>query len=121
MSTEVGYASNTPKKTAAGIIGTGDADGLAWNITVSVMDFVPNHNIGINFGKTEAGWLLSPQCANNERLFEVRYMWQPTDYLTLDVRGRWRDELRQRIIEEPDRDRFDFYARLTWSFKIREY
>ena len=121
LSTEVGYASNTPTKTAAGIIGAGDAHGLAWNITVSVMDFVPNHNIGINFGKTEAGWLLSPQYADNERLFEVRYMWQPTDYLTLDVRGRWRDELRQRIIEEPDRDRFDFYARLTWSFKIREY
>ena len=120
-STEVGYASNTPTKTAAGIIGAGDAHGLAWNITVSVMDFVPNHNIGINFGKTEAGWLLSPQYADNERLFEVRYMWQPTDYLTLDVRGRWRDELRQRIIEEPDRDRFDFYARLTWSFKIREF
>ena len=121
MSTEVGYASNTPTKTAAGIIGTGDADGLAWNITVSVMDFVPNHSIGINFAKTEAGWLLSPQYTDNERLFEVRYMWQPTDQLTLDVRGRWRDELRQQIIEEPDRDRFDFYARFTWSFNIREF
>ncbi len=121
LSTEVGYASNTPTKTAAGIIGAGDADGLAWNITVSVMDFAPNHNIGINFGKTEAGWLLSPQYTDNERLFEVRYMWRPINHLTLDVRGRWRDELRQRIIEELDRDRFDFYARFTWSFEIREF
>ena len=120
LSSEVGYALNTPTKTAAGIIGTGDADGLAWNITVSVMEFVPNHNIGINYGKTAAGWLLSPQYTDNERLFEIRYMWRPTDHLTLDVRGRWRDELRPRIIPEPDRDRFDFFARLTWSFKIRE-
>jgi hypothetical protein len=99
----------------------GDADGLAWNITVSVMDFVPSHSIGLNFAKTEAGWLLSPQYTDNERLFELRYVWRPTDHLTLDIRGRWRDELRQRLIEEPDRDRFDFYVRLTWSFKIREF
>ena len=63
---------------------------------------------------------MSPQYTDNERLFEVRYMWRLTDRLTLDVRGRWRDELRPRIIPEPDRDRFDFFARLTWSFKIRE-
>ena len=121
LSTEVGYASNTPTKTAAGIIGTGDTDSLAWNITVSVMDIVPHHSIGLNFAETEAGWLLSPQYTDNERLLEVRYMWRPTDHLTLDVRGRWRDELRQRITEEPDRDRFDFYVRLTWSIKFREF
>ena len=120
LSSEVGYAPNTPTKTASGIIGTGNADGLAWNITASIMDFVPNHSIGINFAKTEAGWLLSPQYTDNERLFEVRYMWRPTNRLTLDVRGRWRDELRQRIIEDPGRDRFDFYARFTWSFALKE-
>ncbi len=42
-------------------------------------------------------------------------------YYTVDVRGRWRDELRRRIIEDPGRDRFDFYARFTWSFEIREF
>ncbi len=120
LSSEVGYAPNTPTKTASGIIGTGNADGLAWNVTASVMDFVPNHSIGINFAKTEAGWLLSPQYTDNERLFEIRYVWRPTGRLSVDVRGRWRDELRQRIIEDPGRDRFDFYARFTWSFALRE-
>jgi hypothetical protein len=48
----------------------------------------------------------------------LRYMWRPTDRLTLDVRGRWRDELRQNLIENPDRERFDFYARFTWSFAV---
>lgn len=120
LSSEVGYAPNTPTKAASGIIGAGKADGLAWNVTVSVMDFVANHSIGINFAMTEAGWLLSPQYRDNERLWEIRYVWRPTARLTLDVRGRWRDELRQRIIDIPDRDRFDFYARFTWSFELVE-
>jgi len=118
LSGEVGYAPETPTKTAAGVTGSGDAGGLAWNVTASVMDFVPNHSIGVNYAQTEAGWLVSPQYKNNERLFEVRYVWRPTSRLTLDVRGRWRDDLRERITEDPDRDRFDFYIRFTWSFNI---
>jgi len=120
LSSEVGYAPNTPTKTASGIVGTGKADGLAWNVTASVMDFVPNHSIGINFAITEAGWLLSPQYRDNERLMEVRYVWRPTGRLSVDIRGRWREELHERIIINPDRDRFDFYARFTWSFELIE-
>jgi hypothetical protein len=120
FSGEVGYAPNTQTKVASGITGTGDVDGLAWAVTASVMDFMPNHSIGINYAETEAGWLVSPQYRNNERLFEIRYVWRPTGRLTLDVRGRWRDDLRERIIEDPDRNRFDFYVRFTWSFKIKE-
>jgi len=121
FSSEVGYAPETPTKLASGIIGSGDASGLAWNVTASIMDFVPNHSIGVNFAETEAGWLISPQYNDNERLFEIRYMWRPKDRLTLDVRGRWRDELRERIIEDADRDRFDFYARVTWSFTAKDF
>ena len=72
------------------------------------------------YKELEAGWLLSPQYRDNERLFEIRYVWRPAGRLSVDVRGRWRDELRQRIIEDPDRDRFDFYARFTWSFALKE-
>jgi hypothetical protein len=118
FSGELGYAPNTATKTASGVVGTGDADGLAWNLTASIMDFVPNHSIGINYAQTGAGWLVSPQYTNNERLMEIRYMWRPTDRLTIDIRGRWRDELQQRIIDDPDRDRFDFYVRFTWGFDI---
>jgi hypothetical protein len=121
LSSELGYAPVTATKLASGIVGAGDASGLAWNVTASIMDFLPNHSIGVNFAKTEAGWLISPQYADNERLLELRYMWRPTDRLTLDVRGRWRDELRQRIIEDPSRDRFDFYARFTWSFTVNDF
>jgi hypothetical protein len=120
FSSEIGYAPNTPTKTATGVTGMGDAGGLAWNITASIMDFVRNHSIGVNYAQTEAGWLVSPQYKNNERLFEIRYVWRPTGKLTLDVRARWRDDLRERIIEDTDRNRLDFFARFTWSFKIRE-
>jgi hypothetical protein len=121
FASEVGYAPETPTKLASGIVGSGDAGGLAWNVTASIMDFLPNHSIGVNYAETEAGWLISPQYADNERLWEIRYMWRPMERLTLDVRGRWRDELTQRIVDDPDRDRFDFYARLTWSFTARGF
>ena len=120
FSGEFGYAPNTPTKTATGVTGSGDADGVAWNITASIMDFVPNHSIGINYAQTGAGWLISPQYTNNQRLIEIRYMWRPTNRLTLDMRGRRRDDLKQRIVDDPDRDRFDFYVRFTWSFDIKK-
>ena len=119
LSSEVGYAPETPTKSAAGIVGSGDTGGLAWNITVSVMDFLPGHSIGVNYAETQGGWLVSPQYTDNEQLFEIRYMWTPRERLTLDVRGRWRADLQQRLVADPDRDRFDFYARFTWSFSIR--
>jgi hypothetical protein len=118
LSSELGYAPTTQTQREAGIVGSGDADGRAWNITASIMDFLPTHSIGINYARTGAGWLLSPQYTDNEELFEIRYMWRPNDRLTLDVRGRWRGELTQLIIDDPSRDRFDFYARFTWSFRI---
>lgn len=121
LSSEIGYAPNTPTKSAAGIVGTGATDGFAWNVTVSLMDFLPNHSIGVNYAQTEAGWLMSPQYAANEQLAEIRYMWRPTNRMTIDVRGRWRNDLHQRINQIPDRDRFDFYARMTWSFNLKDF
>lgn len=97
----------------------GDADGLAWNVTVSVMDFVPKHSIGINYAETDAGWLVSPEYRNNERLTEIRYMWRPNDRMTVDIRARLREDLQQRIIKDTDRDGFDFFMRFTWSFNLR--
>ena len=82
------------------------------------MDFAPHHSIGINYAQTGAGWLVSPQYRNNERLFEIRYVWRPTDHMTLDIRGRLREELQQTLVEDPDRDPFDFFIRFTWRFDI---
>jgi hypothetical protein len=48
-------------------------------------------------------------------------MWRPNDRVTVDIRARLRDDLQQRIIEDPDRDRFDFYMRFTWNFSIKKW
>lgn len=117
-SAELAYATETPEKSAVGIEGTGDADGLAWAATLSIMDFAPRHSIGVNYARTRAGWLLSPQYTPNEELIEARYMFRPTARVTLDIRGRWRYDLDPNVIEIPDRDNFDFYARATWSFEM---
>ncbi|MDJ0941573.1 MAG: hypothetical protein QNJ00_17550 [Woeseiaceae bacterium] len=113
---ELAYAGNTPDKSAAGVAGSGTAGGLAWAVTLSVMDFLPRHSFGVNYARTEAGWLLSPQYTPNEELYEARYMFRPTDRITLDVRGRWRYDLKQPLFEISDQNNFDFYARATWSF-----
>lgn len=119
-SLEAGYAFETPSLSEVGLVGEGAADGLAWATTVSLMDFVPKHSIGVNYARTEAGWLLSPQYSSNEELVELRYVWRPAPRLTVDVRGRWRDPLREVELAGANGDRYDFYARATWSFDVLE-
>lgn len=121
LSSELGYAPNTQERNVSNIAGEGVVDGFAWNLTLSLMDFFPGHSIGVNYARTEAGWLLSPQYDNNEELQEIRYVWRPTNRLSVDVRGRWRDRISQPFFPEPDRSRFDFYARFTWSFTLNEF
>jgi hypothetical protein len=119
VSSEIGYAPETQTNLAANIASKGDADGLAWNFTASVMDFLPNHSIGINYGQTGAGWLLSPQYRNNEELFEIRYLWRKNRNLAVDLRGRWRTNLEESFTEPKKRDAFDLYLRLTWGITLK--
>src|SRR3546814_3284733 len=42
---EIGYALETPRDTAVGTGGSGDAGGLAWQLQASVYDFAPKHHI----------------------------------------------------------------------------
>ena len=121
VSGELGYAPTTQTRAAEGLTGSGDVDGWAWNFTASIMNFRPTHNIGINFGRTDAGWLLSPQYGKNEQLFEIRYMWLHSQQLTLDIRGRWREDLEQLLTADQKRRSFDLYVRLTWGFSKRSF
>ncbi len=113
---EVGYAPETPTRSAVGLEGDGDVDGFAWNIAASLMDIWPNHNIGFNYGSTDAGWLLSPQYRDNEELYEIRYQWRKRNNLALELRVRYRDELEQLEGETQKRDEVDFFARFTLGF-----
>ena len=69
---ELGYAPETPTAQAVDLDEAGDAEGLAWNLVASLMNLRPDHSLGLNYGRTDAGWLLSPQYRENEELLEVR-------------------------------------------------
>jgi len=116
IAAEIGYAPETQTRAAAGLPGEGDADGLAWNFAASLMDLWPDHSIGINYGRTGAGWLLSPQYRNNEELIEVRYLWRRRRNLALDFRVRGRRDLVALVGESGKRNELDFFARFTLGF-----
>ncbi len=115
---ELAYAPETPTRTAMGLPGSGDTDGLAWNLTASVLDFRNNHNIGINYGRTDAGWLLSPQFRENEELIEIRYLWRPSRTRALEIRARLRNELLQLNGAIRKQEELDVYVRLTLGFSL---
>ena len=63
---EVGYAPETPTAKAVDLDQAGDVSGLAWNVVASLMNIRPGHSLGLNYGRIDAGWLLSPQFQENE-------------------------------------------------------
>ena len=81
-----------------------------------MVDFRPKHSISVNYGRTDAGWLISLQYRQNDELFEVRYLWRRSRNVSIDVRARWRKELEQ--LENTMRKRADLIviARLTMGF-----
>ena len=111
---EIGYAPERPTPAGAGI--DAEVDGLAWNVVASFMDFKPTHNIGINYAHTGAGWLLSPNFAQNEQLFEIRYQWRPKRFPAIDARIRWREDIAQNIAAVQKREVLDAFVRVTWQF-----
>jgi hypothetical protein len=113
---EVGYAPKTPSRAAAGFDEQGDADGLAWNVAANVMDIWPGHSAGVNYGRTGAGWLLSPQFFPGTELIEFRYLWRLKRGPLLEARVRRQDDLDTPEAAERKRSEYDFYFRLTWEF-----
>lgn len=113
---EIGYAPETPSRAAMGLAGTGDTDGLAWLVSASVVDFRQDHSVGINYGRADAGWLLSPQYRENEEAIEIRYMWRRSRNLAIDIRGRWREELEQLENAARKRQELNVFARFTLGF-----
>ena len=117
---EIGYAPETPTRQAVGTGSDGDADGLAWNASVSLMDFFAAHSIGFLYGQTGAGWLLSPQYANNEEQIEIRWSWRHRSNFILDARVRQREELDQLITAQRKEKELDFFLRATWRYSASD-
>lgn len=117
---EIGYAPETQTRQAANLPGAGDVDGWAWNVVVSLMDFAPAHSVGINYARTDPGWLLSPQYRPNDELFEIRYLWRRTPQFAIDARVRWREEIERQIGAVRKQDEVDIFVRFTWGFTLSE-
>lgn len=113
---EAGYAFNQPQNAVLGLPGDGDVGGLAWEIGADLVEVFPNHSIGVIYGQTDAGWLISNDYRQNNELAEFRWQWKVTDPLRLEFRARWRRDL-ERAAGAPflQRDR-DVRLRATWKF-----
>src|SRR5690606_31003771 len=112
---ELGYAADTPRREAVGS-GTGSADGLSWQASFNLMDILPEHDLGIVYGRVADGWLLSSDFRPNDELLELRWVWQVSPAWQLDARVRRREE-----IDIPDgtalpRRDDDLYLRATLRF-----
>ncbi len=118
VAAELGYAPETQTRITAGLAGDGDVDGLAWNVALSLMDFKPNHSIGVIYAQVGAGWLLSPQFRQNESLAEIRYQWRKNNQLASDFRIRKLKELEQLTLSDRKRSEIDFSLRFTWGGTI---
>lgn len=113
---EAGYAPNTPTNAALKIPGSGDANALAFQTSVNLMDFSPNHSIALVYGQTGGGWLLSPDFGNNQELLETRYQWRLSGTQSVEARIRRRQDLEQLTTATQKRVDDDFYVRYTQRF-----
>jgi hypothetical protein len=113
---EAGYAPNTPRESVVNA-GTGSsADGWARTFSMNMMDFMPNHNIAFVFGRAGAGWLISPDFRNNDRLLEIRYQWRLSKTLSMEARLRRREEISLPPGVDDPRIDDDFYLRFSAKF-----
>jgi hypothetical protein len=120
VSGELGYAPDTPSERAVSTGKGSDTDGLAWHLEASWMNVRPGHSIGINYGYTDPGWLLSPSYRPNEETFTLRYHWRPKSRVQLEVQARWREDNEQLQGASQRRDTFDYRVRLTWVLETRK-
>jgi hypothetical protein len=115
---EIGYAPNTPTQQAMDVGVSGDTDGLAWNVSANLMEFARGHSIGLLYGRTGAGWLLSPQYRANEEQIELRWSWRPNTNLVVDARVRSRKDLDRLLTASQRSDDLDVFVRATWRLNL---
>ncbi|MCK5720996.1 MAG: hypothetical protein KAI84_00530 [Gammaproteobacteria bacterium] len=116
LGTEAGYAFNTQLSSVAQTGTSGDADGLAWQLTFNFIDIVPKHSLGLVYANAGAGWLISPDFRNNNSLVELRYKWAIDKRNRIEARIRQREDLVTLVGETRNRVDDDLYVRYTWKF-----
>lgn len=112
---ELGWAPETPRRETMNS-GTGDADALSWQTSFSLMDVLPDHDVGIVYGRVADGWLLSGDFRPNDELLEARWVWHASKAWQLDARIRRREEIDLPASAVRPRRDDDLYLRATWKF-----
>ncbi len=110
---ETGYAPIRPDAEVMATGRTGRAGGFAWHTSLTLFDLMPDHNLGIIYGQTEAGWLLSPDFRPNDNTAEIRYQRRFPGAWSFEARYRFREERRIPWDVEQGRRDADVYVRLT--------
>ncbi len=113
---ELGYAPNTPQRRATRTGSSGDADGLAAQVSFNLINFVPQHSVALVLGRAGDGWLISPDFAENGNLAEVRYQWAFAKNQSVEARLRHREDIRQRTGSVDKREDVDYYVRYNYRF-----
>lgn len=119
ISSEAGYAPTTPSNASIDIERNGDSSGVAWNVSLSAIDILPNHSVGLLYGETGGGWLLSPQYSNNEKQIEARWSWRVDKDFIIDARIRHREDLATLKAPSNNDNMLDYFIRATWRFNKR--
>ena len=113
---EVGYAFDTPRKSTIQTGGAKDTSGFAFQTSANFINIWPNHSVGIVYGRTGGGWLISGDFGNNQELFETRYAWDVTKNQKFEARIRNREDIDKQINSERKRREWDYYLRYTVKF-----
>lgn len=113
---ELGYAPNVPKRSTIRTGASGNADGLAAQVTFNFIDIVPQHSLGFALARIGDGWLLTPSFNDNAYVAEVRYKWVIDKNQTIEVRMRYSEDIRQRTNASQKRQDLDSFLRYTYRF-----
>ncbi len=116
LGSELGHAWGTPSRSLLGTGTTGDGDGLAYQLSASLMEMGGRHSVGIVYSRAGDGWLISPDIRDNNREVEARYYWHYARWGRLDVRFRSREDLFHRVDALQRRRDQDVYIRTTLRF-----
>ncbi|HJX18634.1 MAG TPA: hypothetical protein VJ437_10615 [Acidiferrobacterales bacterium] len=116
MGAEIGYAPNTHMASVVNLPGSGDVRGYAWQTSLNLVEFAPGQSVALVWGEAQAGWLISPDFRENERLVELRHRYIITRKLSVESRIRQRQELEQLTTAIRKRDAQDLYVRLSYKF-----
>ena len=89
---------------------------LAWQLEADIEGAQKKHMAGVVLGRVPAGFLLSSDFRDNDRLAEFRYRWRVHKQLDIAARWRWRGQVTPPAGVQRQRIDRDAYVNATWRF-----